>query len=60
MDGANLGLDLESSLGIAAVIDVNAAVLAEQQGGAGKGCASVVYVTIGTGIGAGWPSLDGC
>ncbi len=33
--------------------DVNASALAEYQMGAGKGCNSLVYVTVGTGIGGG-------
>lgn len=33
--------------------DVNAAALAEQQLGAGKGCDVVIYVTVGTGLGGG-------
>lgn len=38
--------------------DVNAAVLAEMELGAAKGCRSAVYITIGTGIGGG-VAVDG-
>lgn len=41
------------SFPIAIDTDVNAAALAEYRWGAGNGCASLVYVTIGTGIGGG-------
>ena len=40
-------------LAIALDTDVNAAALAECQWGAGHGCNSLVYVTVGTGIGGG-------
>ena len=38
--------------------DVNAAVLAEYRWGAGQGCSSLVYLTIGTGVGGGI-AIDG-
>lgn len=46
---------MQEALGVPALIDtdVNAAALAEWQLGAAKGLKSCVYVTIGTGIGAG-------
>lgn len=53
--GSNLRAALADRLGapIAIDTDVNAAALAEQALGAGQGCASVAYVTVGTGIGGG-------
>ncbi len=53
--GANLRSALASRLGVPVAVDtdVNVAALAEQRIGAGRGCASVAYVTVGTGIGAG-------
>lgn len=53
--GANLRAALERRLDVPVAVDtdVNAAALAEQCLGTGQGCASLAYVTIGTGIGAG-------
>lgn len=53
--GANLKSALEARLGVPVAVDsdVNAAAIAEQRIGAGAGLASVAYVTVGTGIGAG-------
>ena len=58
--GSNLRSDLSGQLGVPVVVDtdVNAAAIAEQQLGAGKGLGSVAYVTVGTGIGAGL-AIDG-
>lgn len=41
------------ALPVAVDTDVNGAALAEQHMGAARGCDNVVYVTIGTGVGAG-------
>lgn len=59
--GANLRAVLERRLGAAVAVDtdVNAAALAERQSGAGRGCASLAYVTVGTGIGAGLAHAGG-
>jgi fructokinase len=53
--GSNLRRDLSARLGIDVAVDtdVNAAAIAEQAIGAGRDCASLAYLTIGTGIGAG-------
>jgi fructokinase len=53
--GANLAQALARRLGapVAVDTDVNAAAVAEQKLGAGRGCASLAYVTVGTGIGGG-------
>jgi fructokinase len=52
---SNLRRDLSERLGVAVAVDtdVNAAAIAEQALGAGRGFASVAYLTVGTGIGAG-------
>ncbi len=53
--GSNLRSALATRLGVPVAVDsdVNTAAIAEQQIGAGEGKASVAYVTVGTGIGAG-------
>lgn len=53
--GSNLRAALADRLGcpVAVDSDVNAAAVAEQALGAGRGFTSVAYVTVGTGIGAG-------
>lgn len=53
--GANLRRALSERLGAPAAVDtdVNLAAVAEQLRGAGQGCASVAYVTVGTGLGGG-------
>lgn len=53
--GFNLGRRLSEALGAPAAIDtdVNAAAVAEQAVGAGRGLHTVAYVTVGTGIGGG-------
>lgn len=59
--GANLRAALARRLGVPVAVDtdVNAAALAEQRSGAGQGCPSVAYVTVGTGIGAGLARASG-
>lgn len=53
--GFNLANALSQALDAPVAIDtdVSAAAIAEQAIGAGRGCASVAYVTVGTGIGGG-------
>jgi fructokinase len=58
--GWPLGPALRDALGVTVVVetDVGAAALAERRWGAGQGCDSLCYLTVGTGIGAGLV-LDG-
>jgi fructokinase len=58
--GSNLhrALAAELDVPIALDTDVNAAAIAEQRLGAGRGLKTVAYVTVGTGIGAGL-AIDG-
>ncbi len=58
--GAALGPELRRRTGVPIVLDtdVDAAALGEQRWGAGMGCDNVAYLTVGTGIGAGFV-IDG-
>jgi fructokinase len=58
--GARLGPALRDALQLPVVLetDTTAAALGERRWGAGQGCASLCYLTVGTGIGAGLV-LDG-
>jgi fructokinase len=53
--GWPLGPSLRDALGVPVALDtdVAAAALGEQRWGAGRGCDSLCYLTVGTGIGAG-------
>jgi fructokinase len=53
--GSNLRASLAARLGAPTLVDtdVSAAAVAEQRLGAGRGCDSLAYVTMGTGIGGG-------
>lgn len=53
--GSNLRGSLAEKLAVPVIVDtdVNAAAIAEQRIGAGRGLKSVAYVTVGTGIGCG-------
>lgn len=59
--GSNLAASLAQRLGTAVRVDtdVNAAAIAEQRLGAGRGCTTVAYVTVGTGIGGGLATAGG-
>lgn len=54
-DGFPIGEALEQTLGVPAAVDndVNAAALGEYWFGQGRGCSSVIYLTISTGVAAG-------
>ena len=59
-EAAPLQQMLEAEFGAPARVDndANAAALGEHRYGAGQGCASLLYVTVSTGVGGGW-ILDG-
>lgn len=59
--GFNLNAAFGARLGapIAIDTDVNAAALAEQRLGAGRGLGAVAYITVGTGIGGGLATREG-
>lgn len=68
LSGFNLGKALETELGWNAIIenDANAAGLGEMWMGAGRGCGTIICVTLGTGVGGGlvldrklWRGVDG-
>lgn len=54
-EGTPVAARIAQGLGVPVAIDtdVNAAVMAEHAFGAGQGCAVLVYLTVGTGIGGG-------
>ncbi|QGN54424.1 ROK family protein [Novosphingobium sp. Gsoil 351] len=58
--GAAVLASLAGRVGCPAAIDtdVNAAAIAEHRWGAGQGCSSLVYLTVGTGVGGGI-AIDG-
>jgi predicted NBD/HSP70 family sugar kinase len=55
LDGQTIGARLEEELGVAVQVvnDVNLAALGERDHGAGRGVGSFVFVSVGTGLGAG-------
>jgi glucokinase len=55
-DDVPLCARLEQEFGKRVVMDndANAAALGETRFGAGRGCASVLYITVSTGVGGGW------
>ena len=53
--GEPLAQDLRQALGVSVQVDndANAAAWAEHEGGAGRGCSEMLFVALGTGLGAG-------
>src|SRR4029453_539665 len=60
--GAPFGEPLAERVGlpVALINDARAFTLAESRMGAAAGCPTVVCLTLGTGVGAGWWSTGGC
>ncbi|WP_136526473.1 ROK family protein [Geomonas ferrireducens] len=68
LEEVRLGEEIEKTVGLPVLLvnDANACAVAEHRFGAGRGCSSLLVVTLGTGIGAGlildgrlWTGADG-